>query len=162
MSAQHGLSWAVKLVVMALLLLVAGAGQAYAAPPISYQEVVVRKLVNSSGGEVVYRQGYYLGGSKGFGRDKVHNKHGITNDNIVAAVVREPQEAFQDDVDNFPGRWVHRREALLVGLTGVSDRVMVRVIIEYHGWTGPGQHGVVTAYCEGYPGKCPDWVNRAF
>ena len=92
-----------RVLVLALLLLVADAGSAYAAPPISYQEVVVRKLVNSSGGEVLYRQGYYQGGSRGFGRDKVHNKHGITKDNIVAAVVRHPQEAFQDDVANLTG-----------------------------------------------------------
>jgi hypothetical protein len=145
-----------------LLLFLGGTGTAYAVPPISYQEVVVRKLVNSSGGEVLYRQGYYLGGSKGFGRDKVHNKHGITSDHVVAAVVREPQDVFQDDVANFPGRWAHRREALLVGWTGVTDRVFVRVIVDYHGWNGPGQLGVVTAYCEGYAGKCPEWVNRAF
>jgi hypothetical protein len=101
------------------------------------------------------------GGSRGLGPEKVHRKHGITNDAMVAAVVREPQEAFQDDTADFPGRRVHRREALLMGWTGVTDRAVVRVVVEYHGWSGPGQLGVVTAYCEGSPGPCPEWGNRA-
>jgi hypothetical protein len=132
-----------------------------APPPISYQATVVATFTNSVGGTVLYRQGWHAGGSTGFGRDKVHNKHGITNDDIVAKVVNAPQQVLQDNQQT-PGRWVHRKEALLVGLTGVTDRVWVRVVIEYHGWSGPGQHGVVTAYCEGYPGRCPEWVNRAF
>lgn len=153
---------AAGLLVLTLLSMLGAAMSAWAAPPLSYQETVVEKFVNSSGGTVYYRQGWYEGGSRGFGRDKVHNKHGITSDHIVGAVVRNPQSVVQDDPVNFPGRWVHRREALLVGWTGVDERVVVRVIVDYHGWSGPGQLGVVTAYCEGYPGRCPEWVNRAF
>ena len=81
MAVRRGVSRVAQLVFMALALLLIGAGPAYAVPPISYQEVVVRKLVNAAGGEVLYRQGYY---------------------------------------------------------------------------------GIVSAYWEGFPRECPEWINRAF
>lgn len=34
----------------------------------------------------------------------------------------------------------------LGGCTEV-EKVTVRVVVDYHGWSGPGQFGVVTAYC---------------
>lgn len=57
---------------------------------------------------------------------------------------------------------MYEKEALLLGLFSVEDRVTVRVVVEYGGWVGPGQLGVVTGYCVGYIGKCPGWVNTAF
>lgn len=146
--------------VTTALVMLATPTAAWAAPSIPYQALIVANFTNSLGGNVHYRRGWHEGGSTGFGRDKVHLKHGITNDDIVRKVVREPQQAFRDSPSQ-PGRWVHRKEALLIGFSGVTDRVTVRVIIEYHGWQGPGQMGIVTAYCEGYV-VCPSWVNRAF
>jgi hypothetical protein len=127
-------------------------------PPISYQEAVVENLTNSAGGTVVYRRGWHAGGGTGFGYDKISRKHNINNVQVVRAVVRYPQVIRQETQT----RWVHEKQALLMGLGGVSQTLMVRVVIEYGGWAGPGQHGVVTAYCVGIQGRCPDWVNRAF
>jgi hypothetical protein len=144
----------------ALLVLQAPAS---AAPSITYQATVMATLQNDRGGSVYYRRGYWEGGSRGFGRDKVHGKHGITNDSIVAEVVRAPQDVYADDWRDPPVRYVYRKEALLIGLFGrVDDRVRVRVVVDHHAWSEPGQFGVVTAYCEGYQGTCPGWVNRAF
>ena len=44
----------VHLVALALLLMLVTATSGHAAPPISYQETVVAKFVNSSGGTVLY------------------------------------------------------------------------------------------------------------
>lgn len=93
---------------------------ASAAPPIADQATVIATFTNSVGGDVVYRRGWCGGGSTGFGRDKIHGKHGITNDSIIGKVVNAPQTVEQDD-PKAPGRWVHRKEALLIGLAGVTD-----------------------------------------
>jgi hypothetical protein len=120
-------------------------------PPISHQEVVIDQFTNPGGGPVLYRQGWHAGGSTGFGYDKIVHKHGITNNEIIRAVVQFPHTTRQEGVT----RWVHEKEALLIGLTGVNQSLMVRVVIEYGTWAGPGQMGVVTAYCVGIPGQCP-------
>lgn len=157
MSITTRASVVLTVVLVNLALLVSPAAAADA-PPISYQQDVVARLENSAGGVVLLRRGWQLGGSSGFGFDKIFHKHGITNTQIVRAVVRYPQDVRRET----PTRWVHEKQALLIGLGGVSQTLSVRVVIEYGGWTGPGQHGVVTAYCVGIRGRCPEWVNRAF
>ena len=146
------------LVMLASLELGAQALAAPPPPPISYQQGVVQTLVDKNGAEVLLRRGWHLGGSTGFGWDKIHFKHGIEHPEIVAAVLRSPQVDRQEGAN----RWVYEKEALLMGLFTVEDRVTVRVVVEYGGWVGPGRLGVVTGYCVGYLGKCPSWVNTAF
>lgn len=148
----------VLLGVLLIVGLLVTPASAAAPPPISYQQEVVARLENSAGGIVLFRRGWHLGGSSGFGFDKIFHKHGITNKEIVRAVVRYPQIVRRETAT----RWVHEKQALLIGIGGVSQTLLVRVVIEYGGWMGPGQHGVVTAYCVGIRGRCPDWVNRAF
>lgn len=83
--------------LVAVLVMVASlvmGGQALAAPPpppISYQQDVVQVLPDKNGAEVLLRRGWHLGGSTGFGWDKIHFKHGIEHAEIVAAVLRSPQ-----------------------------------------------------------------------
>jgi hypothetical protein len=108
------------------------------------------------GGDVPLRRGT----PRGFGHEKIVQKHGITNIDVVRAVVRAPQVARNEPPGS--GTWVHEKEAVLVGFGGVKERLPVRVAINYHGWQGPGPQGVVTAYCVGYNPRCPEWVNRAF
>ena len=144
---------------MGSAFLLAGAVPADAAapePPLATQTAVVRTLANSVGDDVPYRVGWYSGGSAGFGRTKVVTKHRITNDDVVAAVVRSPQEIRLESP-----YWVHEKEARLVSLFGDDERLTVRVVINYGPWSGPGRQGVVTAYCVGYV-ECPDWVDTAF
>lgn len=83
-------------------------------------------------------------------------KHRITNNAVVGAVVRSPQHIRQED-----DYWVHEKQAILYGFFTGSQELTVRVVINYSSWEGPGQHGVVTAYCVGYL-VCPEWVNTAF
>lgn len=125
-------------------------------PPVEQQAEIIEILANSNGDQVLYRRGYYGGGSRGFGYEKVTKKHGITSNSVVSAVVRSPQEVRFED-----GYWVHEKEAILYGLFTESQSLTVRVVINYGSWEGPGQHGLVTAYCVGYL-VCPDWVNTAF
>lgn len=126
-------------------------------PPIGQQEEILEIFASPQGTEVPYRRGWYLGGSAGFGYDKVVAKHGITNNAVVGAVVRSPQRI------RLEGRfWVHEKEAILFRFFGESESVTVRVVINYTGWEGRGRHGVVTAYCFGYDGLCPEWINSAF
>lgn len=148
----------VLVVMIPTLALLSLPAPAAAPPPINYQQQIVASFTNPTGGSVLYRRGWHGGGSTGFGYDKVVHKHGITNNQIVRAAVRYPQVVRQETTS----RWVHEKQALLMGFGGVSQTVIVRVVIEYHGWQGPGQMGVVTAYCVGIRGKCPEWVNRAF
>lgn len=42
----------------------------------------------------------------------------------------------------------------------VTASANVRVLVDYRAVTG-GTYGVVTAYCEGYSGACPDFVKNA-
>lgn len=131
-----------------------------APPPISYQEHVVSRLTNSAGDEVVYRRGYWFreNSGGGFGYDKVFHKHNITAIYPVSFVVRSPRVVREES----PGVWVHERQFCQTGNGHAycvnSDRVTIRVVISYNGWTGPGQHGVKTAYCIGMI-RCPDWVS---
>ena len=137
-------------------------------PPVSYQAYVRKVFTNSVGGPVFYRRGFwYAETDRGFGFDKVFWKHNIKNDQVVAAVVRGPMEVRNQAL----GRWAHRGEfarrvCKLSGCT-VSERVWVRVAIDYNPfWGAPksGMRGVVTAYCEfgkAWP-RCPEWINQVF
>jgi hypothetical protein len=87
----------------------------------------VEQILNSAGDEVMLRRGWHAGGSTGFGIAKISEKHGITNAQIVRAVVQFPQVTRQET----PSRWVHEKQALLMGITGVSQTLTVRVVIEY-------------------------------
>ncbi|MFC5141551.1 hypothetical protein ACFPK1_25160 [Actinomycetospora rhizophila] len=57
---------------------------------------------------------------------------------------------------------MHEKDAILTRLFGDSETVTVRVVLNYGGWSGEGPQGVVTAYCVGFMGPCPDWINQAF
>ena len=126
-------------------------------PPVDQQAEIVDTFTNNLGSPVFYRRGYYGGGSRGFGYEKTTKKHGITSNSVVGAVVRSPQSVRQED----DGYWVHEKQAVLYGLFTEAQVVTIRVVINYSSWEGPGQHGVVTAYCVGYL-VCPEWVNTAF
>lgn len=125
-------------------------------PPIEQQSEILDIFTNRFGDQVLYRRGYYGGGSRGFGYEKATKKHGVTNNAVVGAVVRSPQEVREEDE-----YWIHEKEAILYGFFTESQSLTVRVVINYGNWEGAGQHGVVTAYCVGYL-VCPEWVNTAF
>lgn len=152
-------SFVVVAIALAVGLMAATTAAAAPAPPsIDYQARVVETFVDANGNVVPYRQGWHAGGSTGFGYDKVAGKHKITNSNVLAATIRSPQEARREG----DGRWVYEKTAILYGFFTVSDQTTVRVVVSYGSWQGPDAQGVVTAYCVGYVGPCPEWVDRAF
>jgi hypothetical protein len=138
---------------------------AQVAPPLPVQAEVVRTFKNGLGEDVVLRRGYWSAAAPnaGFGAEKILNKHRITNLDVVESIIRNPDFVTQQS----NGRFAHSSMARLFecdsGGCIVVKSVRVLVIIDYHGWAGPGQFGVVTAYCEN-PDKawaCPDYVNTA-
>ncbi|WP_433276703.1 hypothetical protein ACQPZA_35280 [Pseudonocardia xinjiangensis] len=138
---------------------------AQVAPPIPAQAEVVRTFKNGLGEDVVLRRGYWSGDNPngGFGYEKILNKHRITNLDVVASIVRNPDYVTRQS----NGRFAHSSIARLFRCDGSgcieTSSVRVLVIIDYHAWTGPGQFGVVTAYCENRDNAwaCPDYVNTA-
>ena len=138
---------------------------AQVAPPIPVQAEVVRTFNNGLGEDVVLRRGYWSPSDPngGFGFEKILNKHAITNLDVVESIVRNPDFVTQQS----NGRFAHSSIARLFECDGggciEARSVRVLAIIDYHGWAGPGQFGVVTAYCEN-PDRawaCPDYVNTA-
>lgn len=127
-------------------------------PSIDYQTGIVDTFVDANGTAIPYRQGWHAGGSTGFGYDKVTGKHKILNRNVLAATIRSPQETrIESD-----GKWIYEKEAILYGFFTVADQTTIRVVVNPAGWQGPDVQGVVTAYCVGYAGPCPEWVDQAF
>lgn len=147
-------------------LMVATPGTAVAQrppPSVGYQAHPVEHFVNPTGGEVLYRRGWWYAEqpNNGFGLDKVYHKHGITNNRVVELPVRYPKK--MEDAGG--GRYVHEGDFVLkeCNLSGCTekDRRTVRVVIDYAPWSiAPerGHLGINTAYCVGDL-VCPGWVN---
>lgn len=138
---------------------------AQAAPPLTVQEEVVKTFKNGSGQDVVLRRGYWSASAPnaGFGHEKIVNKHGITDLGVLESIVRSPDSVQQQG----NGRFRHTSAARQVNCTLAGCReiqsVPVNVIIDYGEWAGPGQFGIVTAYCDN-PDRawaCPSFVNQA-
>ncbi|WP_143517216.1 hypothetical protein [Pseudonocardia sp. MH-G8] len=138
---------------------------AQAPPPVSIQGEVMKTWEDGRGNDVVLRRGYWSAGKPraGFGYEKILNKHGITDLGVVESIVRRP-DSVESQVN---GRIAHTSAArqfkcYITGCTVVQS-VPVIVIIDYGEWAGPGQFGVVTAYCDNADGswRCPDFVNAA-
>lgn len=148
-----------------------GAGPEVAAaappPPVSYQEYVVQVCKNTLNENVYFRRGWWFTDqpNAGFGFDKIYHKHNIRVRDRICRTVREPTKV---EPAGGPGGWAHER------IFGEFDcrrgrpgcalvrSVVIRVIINYHGWFGPGQQGIVTAYCK-YLDKrprCDEWINH--
>lgn len=153
-------------VTVAALVGLPAVSYAQVAPPIPAQAEVVRTFKNGLGEDAVLRRGYWSATNPngGFGSEKILNKHRITNLDVVESIVRNPDFVTQQS----NGRFAHSSIARLFECEGSGGCIEVRsvralVIIDYNGWAGPGQFGVVTSYCEN-PDRawaCPDYVNIA-
>lgn len=143
-------------------------GQEVRQPPsIEYQAEVVREMTNSTGGQAVLRRGWWYPefANQGFGYDKIFHKHGITNTDVVAGTVAQPDDVINEG----GGRYVHLRTLIEVTCDSVgcvdTDSTIIRIVIDYSPWNAApqyGQLGVNTAYCQEEPAvvRCDSWVNE--
>lgn len=146
------------------MLLLPASASAQVAPSISTQQQIVATFRNTLDESVVLRRGFWSSANpnSGFGYEKIVGKHRITNLGVIRQILAHPDAVTPQG----GGRYAHdsrsRRFVCRPGCVEVQS-VVVRVVIDYHGWSGPGQFGVVTAYCLN-PDKawaCPAYVNAA-
>jgi hypothetical protein len=128
-----------------------------AAPPGSYDIIATLNCQCYNGQKTIaYRRGYYIPPDDGFGHVKVLQKHNMYTP-VVAFIVGGPNH---EHTSGKAGR------AYAYAAHIVNGRLLEVVQL----WAGydtrpvspPNRSfGIVTAYCQGYQGKCPQWVNQA-
>ncbi|WP_372409029.1 hypothetical protein [Streptomyces luteireticuli] len=113
------------------------------------------------------RQGKWPGGDYGFGLTKVEQKH-----NLSLAAVRATTKYPRPN----GGKWQQSgttynyvTDVLHVKCSGwwifrtcrVVEVKSVKAVVNFRGLPDGKPFGVVTAFCENTPGRCPDWVRQA-
>lgn len=115
--------------------------------------------------EVVLRRGYYEPPNAGFGLKKIIGKHNLNTEAVRSATARtsriQPGKgtdvAYYQDVyliecrSRGPIRTCYRKDTKTV-ITVVDFRLIGKKKEPF---------GVVTAWCDGVPGACPNWVAEA-
>lgn len=148
--------------LLTALLIVALPARAFADPPSFEEQGSVVDTFENSVGEIVFLRRGWWGGpvdDRGFGFTKAFVKHNIKNNNVIRKAVREPARVEH----LYGGTWKHERDVGLYEDGRLAEVRTVRVLINYWGWGGVGQQGVVTVYClnpdKSWP--CPEWINEA-
>lgn len=98
--------------------------------------------------------------SDGFGWRKAYYKHDLTTSALKT--ITGKYWYYENDGGY---RWVYRTTMTELTCTytqgcWVTDRLTARAVWERSNWDG-SMFGLVTAYCEGYYGKCPSWVKHS-
>ncbi|MFI0909086.1 hypothetical protein [Streptomyces abikoensis] len=136
-----------------------------AAPDPAYS--IVGEWKDKDGWDTTMRQGKWPGGDYGFGLTKVDQKHNLSLA-AVKATTKYPRPTggkkqqggtsyiYVTDVLHVKcsGWWIFRT-CRVVEVKAVDAVVNFRVLRDNKPF------GVVTAYCENTPGRCPDWVRQA-
>jgi hypothetical protein len=124
------------------------------------------------GWDTVIRLGWWAGGTstKGFGVRKIDQKHNLSIADVKATTMYPRPIGGKVRIPN-TNRYEYRTDVLHIQCSGwwifKSCRpVGVQTVLAAVDFTNPykGQHkpfGVVTTYCEGIQGRCPDWVRNA-
>lgn len=116
---------------------------------------------------LVIRNGWWSGADAGFGLTKVTGKHNLTL-RAVRATTKYPRPV--GGKTHISGsKYEYRTDVLHVECSGVwifkrckvTDRKTILVAADFRQITDGKPFGVVTAYCEGVSGKCPDWVKNS-
>lgn len=131
-----------------------------AAPSGSY--TVAMTWTARDGAAMLMRRGYYNSTTgAGFGWAKVYNKHNITGSTLKKAMTQYDSRYLQSGT-----KWNYWKKVALLScnpLTGcyVKDTKSLVFAYDFRKLTTDNRHfGIVTGYCYGIDGKCPDWVNR--
>lgn len=115
------------------------------------------------GHQIVLRRGYYSGDS-GFGWTKIVQKHNLTTKAVWAATAGPPTRTFVagSKYDYFApvfhvkcsGWWIFRT-------CRVTEQTTIKTGVDFRTVNDGKAFGVVTSFCLGHDGACPDWVKNA-
>ena len=127
-----------------------------AAPPGAYRIIATLPCKCYNGQKAIaYRAGYYIPPSTGFGRAKVLLKHNMYKP-IVAFIVKGPHNSHGSGTSG---------EAYAYAVHIVNGEVVqvLKILAKYdtRHLSDNRSFGIVTAWCDGIQGKCPQWVNQA-
>lgn len=127
-----------------------------AAPPGAYDIYKELKCKCYNGQTAIaYRLGYYIPPGTGFGHLKVLDKHNMYTP-VVEFIVAGPHNSHGSGTSGeayaFANHFVNGQ---LVQVLKILAKYDIRKLSDNHSF------GIVTAWCDGVPGKCPQWVNQA-
>ncbi|CAM5472420.1 hypothetical protein [Streptomyces aurantiogriseus] len=137
------------------------------APPADRFDVVA-EWKDRDGWDATMRKGWWNGGGGGFGLTKIDQKHNLSLD-AVKATTMYPRPGPTGKEQIGPSTYNYRTEVLHVECSGwwifrtcrVTEVKTVLAGIDYRKLGDGKAFGAVTAFCEGVPGRCPDWVRNA-
>jgi hypothetical protein len=128
-----------------------------AAPPGSYDIIATLNCKCYNGqATIAYRRGYYVPPDTGFGHVKVLDKHNMYTP-VVAFIVVGPHNSHVSGTKGQAYAYAyHFVNGVLVQQLKILAAYDTRVV------SSPNRSfGIVTAYCVGIAGACPQWVNQA-
>jgi len=127
-----------------------------AAPPGAYRIIATLPCKCYNGQKAIaYRAGYYIPPSTGFGRAKVLLKHNMYK-KVVAFIVKAPNHTHGTGTGGLAHAWaVHIVDGEVVQILKIFAKYDTRHLRDNRSF------GIVTAWCDGIQGKCPQWVNQA-
>ncbi|MGW2767357.1 hypothetical protein [Streptomyces sp. NPDC001275] len=139
---------------------------ATAAPAGSYD--VVAEWKDRDGGDAAMRQGWWNGANSGFGLAKIDQKHNLSLA-AVKATTMYPRPGPTGKEQIGPSTYNWRTDVLHVECSGwwifrtcrVTGIQSVLAGVDYRKLDDGKAFGAVTAFCEGVPGRCPDWVRNS-
>jgi hypothetical protein len=104
---------------------------------------------------IAYRVGYYIPPSTGFGHTKVLDKHNMYTP-IVAFIVKGPNNSHTSGTSGEAYAYAaHIVDGQIEQVLKILAKYDTRKLSDNHSF------GIVTAWCDGIQGKCPQWVNEA-
>lgn len=105
---------------------------------------------------IAYRVGYFVPPDTGFGRAKVLEKHNMFAP-VVGFIVKGPNHSHVSGTKGQAYAYAaHIVNGRLVEVLQILAAYDVRVVSQPN-----RSFGIVTAYCVGIAGACPQWVNEA-
>lgn len=160
------------LLIVALLGMSVGVAPAHSAPPPKGYKTdkVLTTFKNPNFKQSLpVRQGFWdhLKPGRGFGYDKVRNKHGISDYTVIRRVASSPRGVWQG-TDRTASAWAGHYKCVGSKCT-LQEQREVRAIItaasvnDIDGWPVKGSIGLKTLYCVNPNNafKCPSWVTPA-
>jgi hypothetical protein len=128
----------------------------YDAPAGSYDIIATLHCQCYNGqGTIAYRRGYYIAPSTGFGHKKVLYKHNMWTP-VVAFIVNGPHNSGTSGTSGEAYAYAyHFLNGVLLQQIKIWAKYDTRLLSDDRSF------GIVTGWCAGYDGACPQWVNEA-
>ncbi|MFJ3027984.1 hypothetical protein ACIPEQ_04000 [Curtobacterium sp. NPDC087080] len=143
---------------------------AAAASAATASNVILDSWEDAKGRQVFVREGTYDATSgKGFGMQKIRDRHNLHKISSLKFVVANPNGGEAEGLHRKYEAWANRQECV-DGKCKYTDSIPVRVIMnneersDYYGVQLRGQKiGISTAYClsDSKAKDCPSWVDKA-